>query len=74
VAQPPPPSLLVILPSRWPIMRVNGGVGRVPADPGSAANANCALRTLRRMLHKAEEWKVIGHSPKIKMMKDARKP
>jgi hypothetical protein len=36
--------------------------------PGSAANANCALRTLRRMLHKAEEWKVIGHAPKIKMM------
>jgi len=31
--------------------------------PGSAANANCALRTLRRMLHKAEEWKVIGHTP-----------
>ena len=29
--------------------------------PGSAANANCALRTLRRMLHKAEEWKMIGH-------------
>jgi site-specific recombinase XerC len=38
--------------------------------PGSAANANCALRTLRRMLHKAEEWKVIGHAPKIKMMKE----
>ena len=33
--------------------------------PGSAANANCALRTLRRMLHKAEEWKMIGHAPKI---------
>jgi hypothetical protein len=31
--------------------------------PGSAANANCALRTLRRMLHKAEEWKMIGHAP-----------
>jgi hypothetical protein len=31
---------------------------------GSAANANCALRTLRRMLHKAEEWKMIGHAPK----------
>ena len=29
---------------------------------------NCALRTLRRMLHKAEEWKVIGHAPKIKIM------
>jgi hypothetical protein len=38
--------------------------------PGSAANANCALRTLRRMLHKAEEWKVIGYAPKIKMMKE----
>jgi site-specific recombinase XerD len=38
--------------------------------PGSAANANCALRTLRRMLHKAEEWKMIGHVPKIKLMKE----
>jgi hypothetical protein len=23
---------------------------------GASSNANCALRTLRRMLHKAEEW------------------
>jgi hypothetical protein len=38
--------------------------------PGSAANANCALRTLQRMLHKAEEWKGIGYAPKIKMMKE----
>jgi hypothetical protein len=38
--------------------------------PGSAANANCALRTLRRMLHKAEEWKMIGHAPKIKLEKE----
>jgi len=38
--------------------------------PGSAANANCALRTLRRMLHKAEEWELIGYAPKIKMMKE----
>jgi integrase len=37
--------------------------------PGSAANANCALRTLRRMLHKAEGM-VISHAPKIKMMKE----
>ena len=35
--------------------------------PGSAANANCALRTLRRMLHKAEEWKMINHAPKVKI-------
>jgi site-specific recombinase XerD len=38
--------------------------------PGSAANANCALRTLSRMLHKAEEWKLIARAPKIKLMKE----
>ena len=38
--------------------------------PGSAANANCALRTLRRILHRAEEWKMIEHAPKIKMLKE----
>jgi integrase len=38
--------------------------------PGSAGNANCALRTLRRMLHKAEEWKLISRIPKIKLMKE----
>ena len=32
--------------------------------PGSAGNANCALRTLRRMLHKAEECKLIARAPK----------
>jgi len=37
--------------------------------PGSAANANCALRTLRRMLHNADEWKMINHAPKVKLMK-----
>jgi integrase len=38
--------------------------------PGSAANANCALTTLRRILHKAEEWKMIGHAPTIKLVKE----
>ncbi len=38
--------------------------------PGSSANANCALRTLRRMLHKAEDWKLIARAPKIKLMKE----
>jgi site-specific recombinase XerD len=38
--------------------------------PDSAANTNCALRTLRRMLHKAEEWKLISRAPKIKLMKE----
>ena len=38
--------------------------------PGSAGNANCALRTLRRMLHKAEEWKLIARAPKVKLLKE----
>ena len=37
---------------------------------GSAANVNCALRTVRRMLRKAEEWKLISRAPKIKLMKE----
>ncbi len=35
---------------------------------GSSANANCALRTLRRLLHKAEDWKLIRRAPKIKLL------
>jgi integrase len=50
--------------------RISGDCAEQLKFPGSAANANCALRTLRRMLHKAEEWKAIAHAPKIKMMKE----
>ena len=38
--------------------------------PGSAGNANCALRSLRRILHKAEEWKLIARSLKIGLLKE----
>jgi hypothetical protein len=55
-------------PYRW--VQITTGRAEQLRFPGSAANANCALRTLRRMLHKAEEWKVIGHPPKIKLMKE----
>jgi integrase len=34
---------------------------------GSASNANCAVRTLRRMLHKAEEWNLVARVPKFKL-------
>ena len=37
---------------------------------GSSSNVNCALRTVRRMLHKAEEWKLIRQAPKVKLMKE----
>ncbi len=52
------------------IDQITGDCAEQLKFPGSAANANCALRTLRRILHKAEEWKLIGHAPKIRMMKE----
>src|SRR5262249_7439911 len=52
------------------VNQITGDFAEQLKFPGSTANANCALRTLRRMLHKAEEWKMIGHAPKIKMMKE----
>ncbi|HEU5452999.1 MAG TPA: site-specific integrase [Terriglobales bacterium] len=33
--------------------------------PGSPSHFNKAVRTLRRMLHKAEEWKVIARAPRV---------
>ncbi len=39
--------------------------------PGSAANGNNALRTLRRMLHKAREWKLIREVPCFKLFKES---
>jgi integrase len=38
--------------------------------PGSAANANNALRTLRRMYSKAKDWKLIGEKPKFRLFKE----
>lgn len=38
--------------------------------PGSPSNTNCALRTLRRMFHKAEEWKLLQKVPKFKLVKE----
>ncbi|HKN71714.1 MAG TPA: hypothetical protein VJX30_11820, partial [Terriglobales bacterium] len=37
---------------------------------GSASNTNCALRTLRRMLHKAEEWELVRSVPKFRLVKE----
>jgi integrase len=38
--------------------------------PGSAYNINCALKTLRRMMHLAEEWELAVRIPKIKLAKE----
>jgi integrase len=65
----------------WRLLRTTAIVGmrldQITSDvvetlkfSGSSSNANCALRTLRRMLHKAEEWKLIRHAPKLKLLKE----
>lgn len=55
----------------------NMRLDRITADmvesvrfPGSPANGNNALRTLRRMLNKAREWKVIRDVPDFKLFKE----
>ena len=54
-------------------MRLNA-ITRDDADrlifPGGPSNHNNALRTLRRMLGKAEEWTIIKASPEIKLKQE----
>ena len=38
--------------------------------PGGPYNVNCALKALRRMLHKAEEWGLVAKVPKLKLSKE----
>lgn len=54
--------------SRMRIDQITAEVADKIAFPGSAANANCALRTLRRMLHIAEEKKIIRKAPKLTLL------
>ncbi len=65
----------------WRLLKMTPITGmrldRISADeietlrfPESASNGNCALRTLRRALHKAEEWRLISKAPKFKLMKE----
>lgn len=65
----------------WRLLEATSIVGRrmdrITADavealrfPGSSANANNALRTLRRMLHKAKEAKLLRAVPEFKLFKE----
>ena len=49
---------------------ISNDEAEVLSFPGSASNVNCALRTLRRMLHRAEEWKILRRAPKLKLAKE----
>ncbi len=50
--------------------QITSEVAEQASFPGSASNANCALRTLRRMLHIAEDKKLIRKAPKLKLAKE----
>lgn len=54
--------------ARTRIDQITAEVAEKISFPGSASNANCALRTLRRMLHKAEEKKLIRKAPRFKLL------
>lgn len=50
--------------------RITADAAEALRFPGSPANANNALRTLRRMLHKAKETKLIMQVPEFKLFKE----
>lgn len=50
--------------------RITADAAEALRFPGSPANANNALRTLRRMLHKAKEGKLITQVPEFKLFKE----
>jgi integrase len=50
--------------------RITADAAEALRFPGSPANANNALRTLRRMLHKAKEGKQIMQVPEFKLFKE----
>jgi integrase len=54
----------------WRMDRISTSDADMLQFPGTGSNANCALRTLRRMLSLALEWKLIQASPKIKLRKE----
>jgi integrase len=41
--------------------------------PGSASRQNCALRTLRRMLHLAKKWKLLRDTPRIPLFEQRQR-
>jgi hypothetical protein len=38
--------------------------------PGSPSNGNCAIRTLRRMFHKAQDWNQVRAIPKFRLARE----
>lgn len=54
----------------YPSWRKRADAAEALRFPGSPANANNALRTLRRMLNKAKEAKLITRVPEFRLFKE----
>ncbi len=53
--------------------RISDRVIETTPFSGSGSHVNCALRTLRRMLNLAREWKLLAVVPKIKLARENRR-
>ena len=56
--------------ARLRLTEITGDLVASLSFSGSPSNANCALRTLRRMFHKAQDWNLIRARPKFKLVRE----
>ncbi len=54
----------------WRLDRITTVEAELFQFPGTGSTANCALRTVRRILSLACEWKVLQTAPRIKLRKE----
>lgn len=54
----------------WRIDRIRTADAEMLAFSGSGSNANCAFRTLRRILSLAQDWDIVQSKPRIKLRKE----
>ncbi len=66
--------LLSETPARdWRMDQIKGSQAELLSFPASGANANCGLRTLRRMLSLALDWEFIDRKPRIRLRKEVER-
>jgi len=57
----------------WRIDQIKGSEAEMLSFTGSGANANCGLRTLRRMLSLAHDWEMNDRMPRIRLRKEVER-
>lgn len=66
--------LLLDTPARnWRVDQIKGSQAEALGFPGSGADANCGLRTFRRMLSLALDWEIIDRKPRIRLRKEVER-